>query len=300
MSTVKPFVFVLMPFESSFDDIYKVGIKAVCKELDIYCERVDEQIFEENILDRIYNQIIKSDIVIADMTGKNPNVFYEVGYAHALNKRVILLTQKTDDIPFDLKHYSHIVYEGKIVKLKEELTKRIEWFLKNPSQKELPNEFNIELYIDGNKLDVGKTINLTKHSNWRSEGIAHNGNSAFPLKFDIYNNSNRVFNSKFKIGIITHEFIGNQQQDPRAISFVINDKNVIKLNDKDYLHVSKDFSNMYPFSWKSFNITLISDIVDAAVDGKQINITVRIFTEFGIKDYPIKIILPIKIEEDLF
>ena len=109
MSTVKPFVFVLMPFESSFDDIYKVGIKAVCKELDIYCERVDEQIFEENILDRIYNQIIKSDIVIADMTGKNPNVFYEVGYAHALNKRVILLTQKTDDIPFDLKHYSHIV-----------------------------------------------------------------------------------------------------------------------------------------------------------------------------------------------
>ena len=45
------FVFVLMPFDQKFDDIYKLGIKAACKELSLYCERVDEQIFTENILD---------------------------------------------------------------------------------------------------------------------------------------------------------------------------------------------------------------------------------------------------------
>ena len=44
------------------------------------------------------------------MTGMNPNVFYEVGYAHALNKRVILLTETAEDIPFDLKHTPHVVY----------------------------------------------------------------------------------------------------------------------------------------------------------------------------------------------
>ncbi|RZK13433.1 MAG: hypothetical protein EOO43_17930 [Flavobacterium sp.] len=54
----KPFIFVLMPFDEGFTDIYKLGIKAICEELGTYCERVDEQIFEENILDRIYKQRI--------------------------------------------------------------------------------------------------------------------------------------------------------------------------------------------------------------------------------------------------
>ena len=62
--------------------------------------------FVEGILERVFNQISKADVIVADMTGRNPNVFYEAGYAHALNKVVVLVTQKTDDIPFDLKHGS--------------------------------------------------------------------------------------------------------------------------------------------------------------------------------------------------
>jgi hypothetical protein len=93
-TNAKPFVFVLMPFQADFDDIYHVGIKSACSSVGAYCERVDEQIFLENILERVYNQISKADIVVSEMTGRNPNVFYETGYAHALNKRVILLTQK--------------------------------------------------------------------------------------------------------------------------------------------------------------------------------------------------------------
>ena len=96
----KPFVFVLMPFDSTFDDIYKFGIKGAADDIGAYAERVDEQNFTEGILDRIFNQISKADVIVADMTGKNPNVFYEVGYAHALGKITLLLTQNTDDIPF--------------------------------------------------------------------------------------------------------------------------------------------------------------------------------------------------------
>lgn len=84
MITPKPFVFVLMPFSSDFDDAYKLGIKKACKEAGAYAERVDEQIFDEQILERVYNQIAKADLIISDMTGRNPNVFYETGYAHAL------------------------------------------------------------------------------------------------------------------------------------------------------------------------------------------------------------------------
>ena len=126
-TTPKPFVFVLMPFQKEFDDTYKFGIKGAAEEAGAYAERVDEQMFVEGILDRIYNQINKADVIVADMTDQNPNVFYEVGYAHALGKVVLLLTRNADDIPFDLKHRPHIVYGGSIDKLKTELVERLKW-----------------------------------------------------------------------------------------------------------------------------------------------------------------------------
>lgn len=119
----KLFAFVLMPFDAQFDDVYRLGIKAAAEELGMMANRVDEQIFhKEGMLERIYNQIDAADFIIADMTGKNPNVFYEVGYAHAKNKLCILLTARADDIPFDLKHQRHIVYGTSVSGLKSKLT----------------------------------------------------------------------------------------------------------------------------------------------------------------------------------
>ncbi|HET6891936.1 MAG TPA: nucleoside 2-deoxyribosyltransferase [Pyrinomonadaceae bacterium] len=126
----KPFIFVLMPFDTSFDDIYKFGIKGAAEDAGAYAERVDEQIFGEGILERVFNQINKADVVVADMTGRNPNVFYEVGYAHALGRIVFLLTQNASDIPFDLKHHQHTVYGGKIETLRKELATKIEWAIR--------------------------------------------------------------------------------------------------------------------------------------------------------------------------
>ena len=123
----KPFVFVLMPFEERFDDIYKFGIKGAAEDADAYAQRVDEQIFVEGMLDRIFRQINKADGIVADLTAKNQNVFYEVGYAHALDKIVLLITQSAADIPFDLKHRQHILYSGSIDHLRSELSGRIRW-----------------------------------------------------------------------------------------------------------------------------------------------------------------------------
>src|ERR1051325_8167860 len=114
MKEEKLFAFVLMPFSKEFDDMYKFGIKEPASQLEILAERVDEQIYTEGILERIYRQIDIADIIIADMTGQNPNVFYEVGYAHAKTKMCILLTSNANDIPFDLKHRRHIVYNSSI------------------------------------------------------------------------------------------------------------------------------------------------------------------------------------------
>ncbi len=156
-TTPKPFIFILMPFDVSFDDIYKFGIKGAAEEVGAYAERIDEQIFSEGILDRIFNQIHKADVIVADMTGRNPNVFYEVGYAHGLGKIVVLLTKDSNDIPFDLKHRQHTIYGGSIDKLKRELAEKLKWAISEtfPKRNNLPQvlpEDNLRLEIEGTRI----------------------------------------------------------------------------------------------------------------------------------------------------
>ena len=154
----KLFCFVLMPFKAEFDDIYDLGIKAACEETRaVYCERVDKQIFAERWLDRIYNQISKADIIVAEMTGQNPNVFYEVGYAHALGKQTILLSQTVDEIPSDLRAYNHVVYGKSITTLKSLLTPKIQWYVDNGIGGESQSRAELEVSINGQRLDTAKS-----------------------------------------------------------------------------------------------------------------------------------------------
>lgn len=145
----KPFVFVLMPFSEEFNDIYKYGIKGAAEDANAYAERVDEQLYDEGILDRIFNQINKADVIVADMTGRVPNVFYEVGYAHALGKIVLLLTKNADDIPFDLIHRPHIVYAGKIQTLREELSQKLIWAISESRRERKQAPERLLVSIDG-------------------------------------------------------------------------------------------------------------------------------------------------------
>lgn len=128
ISAHKFFAFVLMPFDSAFDDLYRFGIKEPAAKLGILAQRVDEQLYSEGILERIYRQIEAADIIVADMSTRNENVFYEVGYAHAKDKLCILATSNADDIPFDLKHRRHIVYSS-INDLALRITGELEWAL---------------------------------------------------------------------------------------------------------------------------------------------------------------------------
>ena len=127
----KPFVLVLMPFDEKFAGVYARAIRAGCDHVGACCQRVDEQLFDGNILEQIYNQIASADIIVADMTGRNPNVYYEVGYAKALDKHVVLITQDMNDIPYDLRLYPHIVY-GDNESLVRQLKTKLQWCIENP------------------------------------------------------------------------------------------------------------------------------------------------------------------------
>ena len=175
MTVSKPFAFVLMPFAKEFDDTYKLGIQSVATELGVIAERVDEQAFSETMLDRIYRQIDAADFIIADMTGRNPNVFYEVGYAHAKGKLCTLLTQSSDDIPFDLKHHRHLVYGGSIQTLRALLSNEIAW-LKAETEKRRSSTLTVTV-----KSAIGTLI---KEEGWRDRG-------SLELVIDIHNRSER-------------------------------------------------------------------------------------------------------------
>jgi hypothetical protein len=174
----KPFVFVLMPFSRDFDDVYQLGIRPACDNVGAYAERVDEQIFQGSILQRIYNQIAKADLVVADMSHRNANVFYETGYAHALGKPTILLTQAADDIPFDLKHYPHIVY-SRIMDVIPELERRITALLHAPVGASAARHLVVS--INGVAIDDGAII----------DQLLRGSDSSFKLLVHFFNSVDR-------------------------------------------------------------------------------------------------------------
>lgn len=102
-------VFTLMPFGESWSNrIWKI-IREECTKLGFQAKRADD-LFGQDIVEDIWMSILQARIVIADITNRNPNVFYELGIAHTIGKRFVLLTQDVKDIPFDVNRYRHIIY----------------------------------------------------------------------------------------------------------------------------------------------------------------------------------------------
>lgn len=102
-------VLVIMPFTASLNFVYDV-IKDVVSSQRLECHRVDESSIARPIVDDIKEWLANAYLVVADLTGKNPNVYYEAGFAHALSKKVILIAQSTDDLTFDLRSIRTIFY----------------------------------------------------------------------------------------------------------------------------------------------------------------------------------------------
>jgi hypothetical protein len=257
----KTFVFILMPFSADFEDIYELGIKAACKDAGAYCERVDEQIFTDSILERIFNQIAKADVIVADMTGRNPNVFYETGYAHALNKPVILLTRDAKDIPFDLKHYPHIVYEGKITSLKAQLERKIRWCVENPRDALSNVDPNLQFSIGGKSISELPTVEINQ------------ANYCY-FSIDINNLSGKVIKREaFNVALIVPARV--QFRSPSILS-------AAKMPDGNYIYTLEHSHNIFPFGWSSLKVEF--EVTRTQIE--PLNLLLRFFTELGFKDHP--------------
>jgi hypothetical protein len=127
-----PTVFVVMQFTTPFNELYDEVIRKVCSEFRLEAVRADETFGPGIIIADIAKQILDSKIIIADITPANPNVYYEVGYAHALNKPTILIAEKPTQLPFDVSPFRTLFYENSIrgkAKVEEGLRKHIQAIL---------------------------------------------------------------------------------------------------------------------------------------------------------------------------
>lgn len=135
--TVQPKLFVVMQFTEEYNNLYKEVITPVAEKKGIEVIRADEFYSSTPILNDIIRSIKEASIIIAEITPDNPNVFYEIGYAHAINKPTILICdRKREKLPFDISSFRTLFYDNTISgksKIEESLKKYLDSILENGS-----------------------------------------------------------------------------------------------------------------------------------------------------------------------
>jgi len=123
--------FVMMPFGQWNDVYYKEIYISAIKEAGFEPVRGDEMFSSGSVVEQIWEQIDKAKVLLADLTGKNPNVFYELGLAHAARKPVVFTSGSLDDVPFDLRHLRVIIYDIREPNWNQKLKGSITAYLKS-------------------------------------------------------------------------------------------------------------------------------------------------------------------------
>ena len=113
-SSERPRAFVVMQFTEPFDSLYAEVIRPVCEELRFDAYRADDVFRPGLILQNIIAGLVESDVIIAEITPTNANVFYELGYAHARNTPTVLLARRNGTLPFDISGHRVIFYDDSI------------------------------------------------------------------------------------------------------------------------------------------------------------------------------------------
>lgn len=136
--------FVMMPFGPWLDVYYKDVFSPAIKDAGMEPVRADELFSTGTVIEQIWEQIQKAKILLADLSGKNANVFYELGLCHAAQKPVVFTTCELDDVPFDLRHLRVVVYDVRDpfwgTKLKTSLTAYLKAAMADPA-KSVPQPF---------------------------------------------------------------------------------------------------------------------------------------------------------------
>jgi hypothetical protein len=178
--------FTIMPFGEWFDDYYEdLYCPAICAA-GLEPKRADDLYRPSTIINDIWAYTQTAKLILADLTGKNPNVFYELGLAHALAKPAILITESINDVPFDLRSLRVIVYDKNQpdwgVALQDGITKSIKEIIESPLESVLPTFLTVkpgartkEVTVkDKTILEMKRDIDLLRMELRRGGPMGHN------------------------------------------------------------------------------------------------------------------------------
>lgn len=131
--------FVMMPFAPPIGGYYTVIFEPAIRKAGLTPVRADDDLFGTGkIIDQVWRGITNSKVLVAELTNRNPNVFYELGLAHALGKPVVLISSNETDVPFDLRHIRVIYYDMKDpfwgAKLIDKIAENVISAIKNPEE----------------------------------------------------------------------------------------------------------------------------------------------------------------------
>jgi hypothetical protein len=140
--------FILMPFGEWPDRYFKDIYVPATKEAGFEPVRADVVFSTGSVIKQIWEHIGKAKVLLAELTDKNPNVFYELGLAHARGKPVVLISANIEDVPFDLRHLRTIIYDFREPDWGERLRKNVTEYLKNAKEHPdmtIPEQFKTHL-----------------------------------------------------------------------------------------------------------------------------------------------------------
>jgi len=241
--------FVIMPFNEEMSIIYG-EILQVCLELKISCVR-DSDIFNSRvIMDNILDGISTSELIIVDLSQKNPNVYYELGIAHSIRDEnsVVLLSQNIDESPFDIKHRSILEYNKlNLPKFKNDLKKRIEinkyssrkrQFLKTYLKNNRVSESEIQLFLEVSsrisKSKVDLIYNLLKNNDLDYKESDIDSLNSYFAQLDDYNGGIISSSSSlFKMLVFSSDLILNSYSNLAKKILVESNHDIIHLDDPD-------------------------------------------------------------------
>jgi hypothetical protein len=123
-SESKQSIFVAMPFKKDMYDLFRFGISQPTRRIGFLSERVDQEKYTGAVLKKIKKDIEDAKLIVAVLTGSNPNVYLEVGYAWGKKKPTVLLIKKGEKPEFDLSAEKYIEYET-IAEVEEILKREI-------------------------------------------------------------------------------------------------------------------------------------------------------------------------------
>lgn len=160
---------LMMPFDDDFQPVHE-AIKEIAEELKLTCLRADDIWEDSTIIQDIFSLIYKAELVICDFSRRNTNVFYEAGIVHTLGRKLIPIVQDFNDIPSDMRHHRHLIYDLSrpdwLLKFRKELKSKIEFELahrkKRSSNSSSISESDLEKFerekLSGNQANrVGLT-----------------------------------------------------------------------------------------------------------------------------------------------